>query len=479
MSKKVKNTRLFRKSLLVALVIFLVYTGFLFITRIINNVEKKTTKIQNYQSVGEYFLGMKKPVSLLLLFENNAEIRHGGGFIGTVGQIDVNKGKVTPKPIRSVYYYDYKTSIDPNFYLEPVHDGSGKTVPMNLRDSGQELNWPDNAERAMNIYEKESDSQVDGVVAITPDLLKTLLRWTGPVYLEDYKKTVTADNLSESVQLEVEAGQDKIDRKDPKSILSSVANVLMTKLSNQTLAEWQQHLPEVLDLLRTRKIVLYTKDPQVNQALAQLQFDGSLIDYNGDYLLISESNIGADKSTPFISEKLNRNIDVSPEGVVKEHLNLTRTHTSDYLNPYVDQTTGRGTWLVQRNITEIKLAVPAGTKLSAESENVDLHYLGREKSYDVYSFISSLDPLTSQDYSLSYELPTKLSLDKVVTYNSYQQYQVGAFPIDSTLRLQMPEGYQLQATNKQTISADEKGSVVYNSHIDQDEFVSFVYEKKQ
>jgi hypothetical protein len=474
---KFSESRRFRKALLVGLIVFLVYISAVSIIEITNTIVKKTTKIQQAQQVVEYFSGAKQPVRILVLFENNAEIRPGGGFIGTVGVIELENGKIKSDPIRSVYAYEYLLRENPIFEADPSVDGG--QVGINLRDSGQNLDWPRNAERAIRVFEHQSGRPIDGVIAVTPNVLLELLRKTGPVYLEDYQKTVTAENFTDTVQLEVEAGQDKVERKDPKTILSSLANTMLAKLSSKSIGELSDYGKEFRQLLSSRQILMYSRDSEVQAALQGLQYDGRLIDYDADYLLISENNIGGDKSSPYIDRKQDRKITILEDGTVNEDLTLTRIHTSDYKYPYVDAANGQGTWLVQINKTYLKIAVPAGTKFTGNSPNVDLKYHGREGRYDVYGFTSELMPLGQDTYRLSYNLPYKVALHDQVTVNTYQQYQNGGFPITSRLSVHMPQGYQLQATNKQSVFEDETGGVGYNNSIEQDEFASFIYEKIQ
>src|SRR5258706_15817855 len=51
-------------------------------------------------------LGMKNKKTYLLLFQNNAELRPGGGFIGSYGLAVINKGKLQQLTIHNTYDAD-------------------------------------------------------------------------------------------------------------------------------------------------------------------------------------------------------------------------------------------------------------------------------------------------------------------------------------------------------------------------------------
>ena len=89
-------------------------------------------------------------------------------------------------------------------------------------------------------------------------VLERLLDKTGPVYLKEYDITVTKDNFRDTVQLEVEAGRDKQQKKDPKSgILGSLANQMISRLIAQDIYQLKDYIPLLQELI-DQKPVSYT-----------------------------------------------------------------------------------------------------------------------------------------------------------------------------------------------------------------------------
>ena len=162
---------------------------------IYNNAVVKATEIQKYQALIRGLSGSNGTNRTLILFSNNAEMRYGGGFIGSVGYVEARQGKkLIIDPIRSVYYYDHRVEGKEEL-LEPATPELLPLMPrITLRDSGVNLDWQRNAERAARLFELESGKKVDTVAMMTPNVIKGLLSVTGPVQLKDSGFAVTSDN---------------------------------------------------------------------------------------------------------------------------------------------------------------------------------------------------------------------------------------------------------------------------------------------
>lgn len=465
----------YNKSLAIGLVIFIIFVSFTLIPGLINKVVNKTTKINDYKLIGEELLGMNKSTRVLILFENNAEARPGGGFIGTVGYLSIDKGKVKPDPVRSVYWYDYQIGEIREALKSDGQDVSG--INYTLRDSGQNLDWPTNAKAAKKLFELQPGKEVDVVVGITPEVLKYLIKQTGPIKLDEYQKTVTSDNIIETLQQEVESGQDKVDGKDPKTILSSVANVLLQRLSQKNLSELAELGNGLQDLIRQRQITIYSGNYVVANSLSKLNLNGALVRNDADYLLISENNLSIDKSNAFIDRKLVRKLTVGENGLIKVDMKISRTQIIPESYPYVDpKSPDIQSYLVKKNGSEIKVALPAGSKIISNGENFKLNTAGNEKGYDIYSFISSLDPMITSEYTITYELPFRLGGENGSVINSYLQIQNGGWPYQLSTSVQTPKNWEFSASNNRDVTASAQ-VVMYNGNIDRDFYLSLIYAK--
>ena len=463
------------KSILIGLLVFMAFISVTTTPLLLNKVVNKTTKISDYKIISEEVFGLNQPTRILLLFQNNAEARPGGGFIGTVGYLTIDKGKIKPDPVRSVYYYDYEVRKIREASASQGDDVS--SIDYTIRDSGQNLDWRANAKAAAKLFELQPGKDVDMVIGVTPEILKFLLTETGPVYLETYDRTISAENVIETLQLEVEAGEDKAAGKDPKTIISEVANKLIERLSEKSTLDLTELGRGMQDLLRQRQITIYSKDYHVAQSINKLGFDGAIINNSGDYFLLTENNLSVDKSNAFIDRKLDRKVVIDESGRVVVSVKITRTQTIPESFPYVDpKAPDIQTFLVKRNGSEIKLALPAGSKLISNSPNYHLTPIGKEQGYDTYGFISSLDPLVPSEYEFSYELPFRIGGENGSVFSSYIQYQNGGWPYVLSQSVVSPPGWEFSASNRNDLSKSGMG-VMYTGVVDRDFYWSLIYAK--
>lgn len=474
--KRSKNNKYWTRSILIGLGIFLVFTGVGLATDSINKVVNKTSKINDYKVLSEELLGINKPTRVLILFQNNSESRPGGGFIGTIGYITIDKGKIKPEPVRSSYYYDYQVRKIREQYQSEGRDIDD--INYTIRDSGQKLDWPTNARSAMKLFELQPGKDVDMVIGLTPEVLKYLLKETGPIYLEKYQIKVGADNILETLQQEVEYGQDKAAGKDPKTVLSEAANQVIQRLTEKSILELSELGGRMQDLLRQRQVTIYSKDYGVGTVLKRFGYDGSLVGGTNDYFLLTENNYSIDKSNAFIDRKLSRNITINPDGGVGVEVKIIRTQTIEQSFPYVDpRNEGTVTHLVRPNKSYMQFAVPKSSKIVSTSSNITLEQVDSEGGYDIYRFPSELTPLVTSEYIINYQLPFIIKGDGMAVYNSYLQYQNGGWPYGLRQTIQVPEGWELDASNRSDLT-QSNSLIHYDGKIDRDFYWSTIYAKK-
>lgn len=436
---------------------------------------EKVQKVNNYKELGKNLLGFSGKKSILLLFMNNAEQRYGGGFIGSVGVVNVENGKIKAEPVKSVYYYDrYLEAKDP--YINPADNELGNEADT-IRNSGQNVDWQENGKRVKLIYESKTGNKIDFVIGITPEVLKSLLDETGPINLIDYDKKITAENIIDELQTEVEFGKDKVDGKDPKSILSVLATNLIEKLSAKSSLELSAISQKLKEEADKRQIILYAPSYSVAKIIKSLRYDGSIVKTNQDYLQIGENNLSIDKSNAYIDRSLDRRMKIDSSGVAVVELNIRRKQNREKSIPYVDPRDNNFTYLIKENISNIRIAIPRNSLILQSEGLPEFKKITSNEFLDIYEFNSQLIPLVESSYKLTYKLPFIFSLSGPINLDSFIQMQNGGWPYNFTNILEVPNDWNLLASNKKEIYAKDN-SVMYNKEVDKDTFLSFIYEKK-
>ena len=138
-------------------------------------------------------LGFETPKKYLILFQDNTELRPGGGVVEVFATMEIKNAKVTEissldeKPIDE----NLKSIIDPAFGLRrylPLEN-------LTLRDSSFDPDFINSAISASNIYSLATEEKVDGVISIDSIFIKNILAELGPITLEGQGGNISNENI--------------------------------------------------------------------------------------------------------------------------------------------------------------------------------------------------------------------------------------------------------------------------------------------
>lgn len=271
-------------------------------------------------------LGAERDRQYLFLFANNDELRPVGGFIGTVGLINVGRGKVENIDVRSVYDGDgqlKKFLAPPNPLLPIVNRWF-------LRDSNWFVDYRTDAKKAAQLFEKEGGPTVDGVIMMTPQVIKNLLKVTGPITVPGYDVAVSADNFSKVTQGEVTYNYDKTVNK-PKQFLADLTPLLLTKLfsasgDSQVGDTKLKTLEALTTSLEQKDLLLYFADEKAESEALNLGWAGAIVPDVPGFLMVNNANIGGHKSDQFMEQEIDYRTTIADNGDADVVLTVRRTH---------------------------------------------------------------------------------------------------------------------------------------------------------
>lgn len=442
-------------------------------------IGENALKVNKYHDLYQAFTNNNKSQKTLILLANNAEIRLGGGFIGTVGVISSDKGKLSLEPLVGVYSIDSGKNCDTKTYSQAEYLKVLSPCP-SLRDSSNSLDFATNAEEALYFYQLNTGTSVDNVVQITPEVLERMLEKLGPVYLKEYNLEVTKDNFRDAVQLEVEAGKDKQAKKDPKSgVLGSLSNQLITRLLNERAINIKEYLSLVEDMVKEKQLVMYSQSTKTEELIKAIGASGSLNKADENYFMFAEANFSAKKNSPFIKNEVNMHQTIQEDGSSLVDVVIKTKHTSDFRIPYVDPNSNQSTWLVAEDDSFVSIALPENSKVSsvdgvASSKTTELD------NHTVVSYVRKINPLGEITVSFSYSVPTKYIFNDKLVINTFVQKQIGGWPYTLNYSLSMyDDSYKLVASSEKQLfePVGTKDSVVYTGEVNNDKILSFIYEK--
>jgi len=323
-------------------------------------------------------LGENGPRVYLLLFQNNHELRPTGGFIGSYGVIEVDRGHVRKFLIDGIFNPDgqFKEDIVPPAPIRKVSAG------WSLHDSNWWPDFPTSAEKAMLFYEKTGGPTVDGIMTVTPTVIEKLLAVTGPIPMPEYGVTIDAENFMTAVQEEVEVRYDK-EWNQPKKIIADLAPRLLDNLFQSSdparIIAAAEALSKGFD---ERHILLYSRNDEAEKLLDSVGWSGRLLPTDRDYLSVVHTNLNGYKTDGVITEDIEHRAHIQSDGSVVDTVRITRKHAGGDT---------RYDWWDKVNSDYLRVYVPEGSELlSAKghtyefpSDPIDYDALGFRRDPDV------------------------------------------------------------------------------------------------
>lgn len=278
-----------------------------------------------YEMLPELF-GMEGERKYLILFQNNMELRPGGGFIGSFGVLRLKNGKIIDFPIHDVYDADGQLGkhIEPPFQMRRYLGASH----WYLRDSNFELDFAKNGAHAAFFYNAEMKDEVDGVIAIDTHVLKKLLAVVGPLKMTGYNETITAENfflLTESY------AQDNFfpGSNQKQNFLKAVSTGLFSRLFEEKGVSYQGVIRVISESIREKHMLFAHPDQSVQKVFDVRGGGSSLRDLReekegafNDFLGINEANLGMNKANYYLDRSISHEVKIDEAGTAQETVRI-------------------------------------------------------------------------------------------------------------------------------------------------------------
>jgi hypothetical protein len=257
-------------------------------------------------------LGVGTPAHYLFVWQNPAELRATGGFLGASDFITVDRGRITH------HFYGHilphEISWPPMPLPEEMYTPESNWL---FEDSNWSPDFPLSARFERWFYGEDTGSWASGVVDFLDTATPDLLRATGPVYLPGYHRWVNAANVTPLAQHFVSSHYN-----GPKSTASiDVARKHFFYAVLKALLARTEHLPidrlpavgAVLSrMVQRRELQLFDHRPDVEAAIKSTGADGRLSPGSGDYLYVVDDNRSYNKLNPYVHERAGYAVTITP-----------------------------------------------------------------------------------------------------------------------------------------------------------------------
>lgn len=419
-------------------------------------------------------LGFTKPITYLVLLENNTELRPAGGFIGTYAVIEVNKGKINIIKVEGTEIIDRNTPEDwrptPPMILKK-HLGVDRWY---FRDANWSPDFGESAKKALELYKGEGGVKADNInaiIAITPTVVEELMMIVGPVEVQDVE--FTAENVTEKLEYEVEYGyEDKdIHVLERKQIIEPFMKELIKRLTSGALFNINNYLDLFSRLAMERQIFLYSLDEELQKFIVNEKLSGQIVQTDGDYLLWVDANLAALKTDVAIERKLNYSFYQDENGKILATAEMTYDHKGSF------------DWRTSRYRTYARLFVPFGSELISvdgamkwdrTSAPGEVHQ-GTELNKTWFGSFIAIEPGKTDKLSFTYYLPDQIGQQiKDGMYTLFVQKQLGT--IDTSLTLGLDFGTNItvaKPAEEEGDYGDDRYNLITNLRVDREFTVSF------
>lgn len=436
-------------------------------------LEQIVDKAIPFLEIAPGLVGYPEEKTYLFLLQNNSELRPTGGFIGTYGILVLKNGDIKEFKTDNIYNLDVPAKdelfIDPP---EPFAIYIGSTQWF-MRDANWDPDFPTTAEKVEEFYHLENGpiDHIDGVIAMTPEVIHDLLGLTGPITINGDEYTV--DNLTEKLQYQVEVGYqlEGISDSARKEVVGKLANELMSRMLNLPKNKWGDLWKVSVENLDEKHLLIYSKDEQTRLLVDQLGWDGAIKQTDTDYVSVIDANLAALKTDRVMTKNL-------AYAVSKQDDKYKVTLAMKYYNDGVFDT------FTTRYRSYTRIYVPIGSELiTSKGFLTNDRYLGgeavapkvtqnTEMNKTVFEGFISVEPKSEETISLEYYLPDSLTQQiNEGNYSLYWQKQSGTSNVNCDFDFDIGENIEsADAIDEAAEISDNK--VHFSSPLDVDKTIN-------
>ena len=294
----------------------------------------------------------------LVLFQNNAELRGGGGFVGSFAVVDI-----LDKKIKSYYFESniYKkdnafAKITDNSLPPEFQEVLGKDWALTLRDANYQADFRDASKSVAQLYQAEYNHNINGLIGLNASAISQLLKLTGPVEIPQDNITVNSDNFFDILQNQIQVDYFKDDTNklinEPKTILKDMVPLVLNKLKNVSPLTLYNFF---ISQIREKQILFWFSDNRQN-IVEKNNWAGRVVGSNDEYVYVSNANIGGQKTSILTNQTINY---FGPSvSSIRREVNITRFHQGgSSFNADVE------------NKNYLKLYIPQGSKIISIENN--------------------------------------------------------------------------------------------------------------
>lgn len=265
---------------------------------------------------------LEGPAPYLLLGANNAEMRNGSGMALSAAELSFDGGRMDlgdVRPTADLILAEGAVPAGGDLAANWPWIDAGR----DLRNVGLTADFPQSAALAADTWAAvPGGGPVGGVILLDVDGIRSLLRVVGPVEVDGVR--YTSDNVRGEL-LRAQYSRYDGDRVARRDQLGAVARAIFERLEA---GEWQLEdlATELVDAVTRRHLLVWSSDPEIAEALADVGADGHLSEQSVSVGLLNRSATKADSWVDVA-------VDIETEARIDDRTELTITYEIDNRTP--------------------------------------------------------------------------------------------------------------------------------------------------
>jgi hypothetical protein len=348
-------------------------------------------------------LGGSGPRRFLVLSQNPDEVRPTGGYFGTYGLLETRNGHPAfdrYADMNSWYPSRPQAALPPGDAALPLRLDS-PPVPQTLANANATADFQAAAQLAAQLWVRGGEQPVDGVIAMTPDVMARVLRVLGPVVVPEYGETVNANNVLERVDfhthLEASAYANASTR---KAFLVDLVHVVVEHILDAPASSWDPLGQAMAAGFDAREAMAWSNRPVISNAITERSWDGTLPLTAGDFFYDGEFEYTA-KNGRGLRRTFEHDVLLHSDGSARITTKVTITNT---LPP------NNGGMLNLDSLSFVTAYGPTGATLDPATGQPDAE--GPPiADHPSASWFRSADPLASTSFTVTWDVRHLLAID--------------------------------------------------------------------
>ncbi|GEM_PF-786089 len=440
--------------------------------------------------VAPRILGFEGKKTYLLVFQNNMELRPGGGLIESYALVSFENGSISEFKIHDVSDADgqLKGHIEPPY---PIR----RYVPSThwfMRDSNFDIDYLKNASKTAYFLNLELGQAVDGIISVDSTMIKNLLGVVGPVYLPDFQEEVTTENMQSLIQAHTEKNPGSASAQKKDFVRSLIVVIEQKLLEGKNFSYLK--LAEALNKSLVEKHMLFAfAQPSIQTIFTVNRVSSTLWDDRSstansaqDFFGLSEANVGSNKANAFVKRKIDHHVFLDTSGKLSSQVSVNYKNTSTgwpggAYKTYVRFVLPTGSVLTDVTIdgreqqltaavTDPQLYEKTNFKPPKELEVEKIE----EQDKTVYGFLVVVPANSSSTVTISYSLMQKLPSQPTAAYALRVFKQPGTEDDAYTFTLNYPQDYTVLKSSEPVKNAGESISWSTDLSTDKDLQITLV-----